>query len=244
MVPVVAIYSTFMQRALDQVIHDVCLQNLPVVFALDRGGLVGDDGPTHHGAFDLSFLRFIPNLILMAPKDENELRHMLYTAVHTPAPVAVRYPRGRGQGVATDEPLIRLPIGKGEILREGNDVLLLPLGNRVYPALEAAEGLAKLGIEAAVLNPRFIRPLDGELIGHWAKNNGKIITVEDNVKRGGFGSAVLELLAQRGINAQVRLLGLPDRFMEHGSQEQLRRQGKIDAPAIITAALALLGRNG
>jgi 1-deoxy-D-xylulose-5-phosphate synthase len=242
MVPVVAIYSTFMQRALDQVIHDVCLQNLPVVFAIDRGGLVGDDGPTHHGVFDLSFLRFIPNLILMAPKDENELRHMLHTAVHTPAPVAIRYPRGQGQGVAMDEPLTRLPIGKGEVLREGKDLLLLPVGNRVYPAIEAAEGLAKLGIEATVINPRFIRPLDGELLCHWARKTGRVITVEDNAKRGGFGSAVLELLAQHGIDAQVRLLGLPDRFMEHGTQDQLRHQGKIDPPAIISTALALLGK--
>lgn len=243
MVPVVAIYSTFMQRALDQVIHDVCLQNLPVVFAIDRGGLVGDDGPTHHGVFDLSFLRFIPNLILIAPKDENELRHMLHTAVHTPAPIAVRYPRGQGQGVAMDEPFIRLPIGKGEVLREGKDVLLLPIGNRVYPALEAAEGLVRLGIEATVINPRFIRPLDHDLITTWAKKIGKVITVEDNAKRGGFGSAVLELLAQHEIDAQVRILGLPDRFMEHGSQEQLRHQGRIDPPAIINAALALLGKS-
>ena len=242
MIPVVAIYSTFMQRALDQVIHDVCLQNLPVVFAIDRGGVVGDDGPTHHGVFDLSFLRCVPNLILMAPKDENELRHMLHTAVHTPAPVAVRYPRGQGQGVAMDEPFMRLAIGKGELLREGQDLLLLPVGNRVYPALEAAAGLAKLGVEAAVINPRFIRPLDNELITTWATKTGTVITVEDNVKRGGFGSAVLELLAQHDIDARVRTLGLPDRFMEHGPQELLRHQGKIDPPAIIDTALALLGK--
>ncbi|MEW6500522.1 MAG: 1-deoxy-D-xylulose-5-phosphate synthase [Thermodesulfobacteriota bacterium] len=244
LVPVVAIYSTFMQRALDQVIHDVCLQNLPVVFAIDRGGLVGDDGPTHHGVFDLSFLRFVPNLILMAPKDENELRHMLHTAIHTPAPVAIRYPRGAGRGVATNEPLSRLEIGKGEVLRQGKDLLLLPVGNRVYPALEAADGLAKLGIEATVLNPRFIRPIDKELICGWAEKTGKVITVEDNARHGGFGSAVLELLARHGIDARVRLLGLPDRFMEHGSQEELRHQGRIDPPAIVSTALALLGKSG
>ncbi|MEW6595130.1 MAG: 1-deoxy-D-xylulose-5-phosphate synthase [Thermodesulfobacteriota bacterium] len=244
MVPVVAIYSTFLQRALDQVIHDVCLQNLPVIFAVDRGGVVGDDGPTHHGVFDLSFLRFVPNLIFMAPKDENELRHMLYTAAHAPSPVAIRYPRGLGQGVSMDEPFSRLALGKGEVLREGKDLLLLPVGNRVYPALEAAEGLGKIGIEAAVINPRFIRPLDGELICDWAKRTGKVLTVEDNSRRGGFGSAVLELLAQQGIDAKVRLLGLPDRFMEHGTQDQLRHQAKIDAPAIISTALALLGKEG
>lgn len=240
MLPVVAIYSTFLQRALDQIIHDVCLQNLPVTFAIDRGGLVGDDGPTHHGVFDLSFLRFIPNLIFMAPKDENELRHMLYTAIHTPAPTAVRYPRGIGYGVSMDDELAKLPIGKGELLREGSDILLLPVGHRVHAALEAAEGLAKVGVQAAVINPRFIRPLDGELITAWAAKTGKVVTVEDNVKRGGFGSAVLELLAQQNVHAQAKTLGLPDRFLEHGTQEILRHKGKIDAPAIIGSALALL----
>ena len=241
--PVVAVYSTFMQRALDQVIHDVCLPNLPVTFAIDRGGVVGDDGPTHHGVFDLAFLRFIPNLLLLAPKDENELRNMLHTAVLYPGPVAVRYPRGSGVGVSFDAELQKLPIGKGELLREGEDLLLLPVGNRVYPALEAADGLAKLGISAAVINPRFVNPLDGDLICEWGKRCKRILTVEDHCRKGGFGSAVMELLSRRGLSGRVKIrqLGYPDRFMEHGPQETLYHNGKIDLPAIITAALDLVG---
>ncbi|OGQ88592.1 MAG: 1-deoxy-D-xylulose-5-phosphate synthase [Deltaproteobacteria bacterium RIFOXYD12_FULL_56_24] len=244
LLPVVAIYSTFFQRALDQIIHDVCLPNLPVTLAIDRGGLVGDDGPTHHGVFDLSFLRFIPNLVIMAPKDENELRHMLHTAILHPGPAAVRYPRGNGEGVFLDEVRQRLPLGKGELLREGEDILLLPIGNRVAAALEAATGLKKLGMEAAVINPRFIRPLDEELICEWARRTGKVITIEDNVKKGGFGSAVLELFAKKNLwGVQTKILGLPDKFMEHGTQAQLRHKGNIDAPAIIVEALALCGQN-
>ncbi|HSH13322.1 MAG TPA: 1-deoxy-D-xylulose-5-phosphate synthase [Desulfurivibrionaceae bacterium] len=245
LLPVVAIYSTFMQRALDQIIHDVCLPNLPVTFAIDRGGVVGDDGPTHHGVFDLSFLRFIPNLVLMAPKDENELRHMLHTAIFHPGPAAVRYPRGCGEGITFDTALQKLLIGKGELLREGEELLLLPVGNRVYPALEAAAGLEKLGISAAVINPRFVNPLDGDLICDWGKRCGRILTVEDNCRKGGFGSAVMELLSRRGLSGkvQVRQLGFPDRFMEHGPQELLYRNGKIDLPAIISAALELVGRH-
>lgn len=239
--PVVAIYSTFFQRALDQIIHDVCLPNLPVTFAIDRGGLVGDDGPTHHGVFDLSFLRFIPNLVLMAPKDENELQHMLYTAIFYPGPAAVRYQRGNGEGVQLSSTLEKLPLGKGELLREGDDVLLLPIGNRVYPALEAANGLEKVGIDAAVINPRFVNPLDEGLITEWAQKTGRIITIEENVRKGGFGSAVLELLSRKGLSdIEVKLLGLPDRFMEHGTQDILRHKAKIDKPAIINAAMQLL----
>ncbi len=236
--PVVAVYSTFLQRAFDQVIHDVCLPELPVVFGVDRGGVVGDDGPTHHGVFDLSFLRIIPNLVMMAPKDENELRHLLYTAMQYPKPVAIRYSRGSGLGVEMDRELQKLPFGKGELLREGNDLLLLPVGNRVYPALEAAEDLARAGISAAVINPRFVKPLDGELIAQWAGKTGRVITVEDNVRAGGFGSAVLELLQRRGLaDVRVTTLGLPDRFIEHGSQQQLWHLAKIDAAAISAAAL-------
>jgi len=243
MLPVVAVYSTFLQRALDQIIHDVCLQNLPVTFAIDRGGLVGDDGPTHHGAFDLSFFRFIPNMILMAPKDENELKHMLYTALLYPGPAAVRYPRGNGEGVSIDSAFNRLPFGKGELLREGDDILLLPVGNRVYPALEAAVGLAKLGIEAAVINPRFVKPLDSELITEWALKTGRVVTVEENTRQGGFGSAVLELLARKGLTRlSVRVLGLPDSFIEHGPQEELRQKARIDTIAIINAARDLVDR--
>ncbi len=241
MLPVVAIYSTFLQRALDQIIHDVCLQNLPVTFAIDRGGVVGDDGPTHHGVFDLSFLRFIPNLVLMAPKDEDELQHMLLTAILYPGPAAVRYPRGAGQGVPLSSTFSKLPFGKGELLKEGKDILLLPVGNRVYPAMEAAEGLAKVGIDAAVINPRFINPLDGDLIAEWAEKTGRVITIEDNVRKGGFGSAVIELLAKRRLTQiQTKLLGLPDKFIEHGTQEILWSKCKIDTPAIINAGMALM----
>ncbi len=243
MLPVVAIYSTFMQRALDQVIHDVCLPNLPVTFAIDRGGLVGDDGPTHHGVFDITILRSIPNMVFMAPKDEDELRHMLFTAISMPCPVAVRYSRGSGEGVDLSGDLQKLPFGKGELLREGSDILLLPVGNRVYPALEAAEGLLKIGVSAAVINPRFINPLDGDLITEWAVKTGKVVTIEDNVKKGGFGSAVLELFARRTVTGvTVRILGITDRFIEHGSQEMLRHITKIDTPAIISSALELVGK--
>jgi len=239
--PVVAIYSTFLQRALDQVIHDVCLQNLPVTFALDRGGVVGDDGPTHHGVFDLNYLRFIPNLVLMAPKDENELQHMLHTAIQHDGPTAVRYPRGAGEGVELSDNLSEIPIGKGELLREGKDILLLPIGNRVYPALEAAKGLEKVGIDAAVINPRFIKPLDNELIIQWAEKTGRVVTVEDNARMGGFGSAVLELLASSNhSHIKVTTLGYGDKYMEHATQEILWRKGKIDVPAIINAAMEMM----
>ncbi len=238
--PVVAVYSTFMQRALDQIIHDVCLPDLPVTMALDRAGVVGDDGPTHHGVFDLSFLRFIPNLTVMAPKDENELQHMLYTAVNHGHPVAVRYPRGTGEGVALDAGLEQLPIGKGELLREGDDLLLLPVGNRVYPALAAAEGLAKLGIKAAVINPRYIKPLDNELIGTLAERTGAMVTIEDNVKKGGFGSAVLQMLTELHINIPVRLLGYGNTFIEHATQQILWKNAGIDTAGIINGALEVL----
>lgn len=238
--PVVAIYSSFMQRSLDQIIHDMCLPNLPVTLALDRGGVVGDDGPTHHGVFDLSFLRFIPNLTVMAPKDENELQHMLFTAVNHNGPMALRYPRGEGEGIALDSTLKRLEIGKGELLREGDDVLLLPVGNRVYSALAAAEGLQKLGVSAAVINPRFIKPLDNELIGDWAQKTGHVVTIEDNVKKGGFGSAVLQMLAELHIRVPVRLLGYGNKFVEHAPQHVLWKNSGIDTPGIINATLEVL----
>jgi 1-deoxy-D-xylulose-5-phosphate synthase len=240
MLPVVAIYSTFLQRALDQIIHDVCLQNLPVTFAIDRGGVVGDDGPTHHGVFDLSFLRFIPNLVLMAPKDEDELQHMLHTAVLHPGPAAVRYPRGSGVGVPLSPSFTELGIGKGELLKSGTDILLLPVGNRVHPAMRAAAGLGKIGIDAAVINPRFIRPLDQGLILEWATKTGKVVTIEDNVKKGGFGSGVLELLAREKCLAQVKILGYGDQFIDHGPQEVLWKNAHIDSPAIINAAMELV----
>jgi len=238
--PVVALYSTFMQRALDQVIHDVCLPDLPVTFALDRGGVVGDDGPTHHGVFDLSFLRFIPNLTVMSPKDENELQHMLYTSINGDGPCAIRYPRGRGEDVALDENFRSLPMGRGELLREGGDVLLLPVGNRVYPALEAAEGLAKLGIDAAVINPRFIKPLDNELIGTWAEKCGRVVTVEDNVKKGGFGSAVLQMLHELHLTLPIRILGYGNKFIDQAPQQILWKNAGIDTAGIINGTLEVM----
>lgn len=237
--PVTAIYSSFMQRAYDQVFHDVCLQNLPVVIAMDRGGLVGDDGPTHHGVFDLSFMRHLPGLTFMAPKDENELRHMLKTALELKAPVALRYPRGAGYGVPLDKKLECLPIGKGELLREGTDLTIVAIGSTVMPAVKAAEQLAEQGISAGVVNARFIKPLDADLILAQARATGRIVTVEENVLQGGFGSAVLELLQDNGM-AQVRVkrLGIPDQYIEQGTQAQLRKDVGIDAEGIATAAAA------
>ncbi|HOI96389.1 MAG TPA: 1-deoxy-D-xylulose-5-phosphate synthase [Syntrophobacter fumaroxidans] len=239
--PVVAVYSTFLQRAFDQIVHDVCLQNLPVVFAMDRGGLVGEDGPTHHGVFDLSFLRIIPNMILMAPKDENELQHMLKTALDHHGPAAVRYPRGNGYGVAMDNNPEALPIGKGELLREGEDILLIGIGTTVYPAMEAAQRLERQGISAAVINARFVKPLDQDLIFDWARKIGKIVTIEENMLQGGFGSAVLEMLYEISFfpKSFVRL-GIPDTFVVHGPQSTLRNLYGIDADGIENAALNLL----
>ncbi|BDD87519.1 1-deoxy-D-xylulose-5-phosphate synthase [Desulfofustis limnaeus] len=241
--PVVAIYSTFFQRSYDQIIHDVCIPNLPVTLAIDRAGVVGADGPTHHGVFDLSFLRIIPNMVLMAPKDEEELRHMLFTAIGHQGPSALRYPRGIGEQVALTEELASLPIGKGELLRSGDDITLLPVGNRVHPALRAAAGLEKLGIQAAVINPRFIKPLDKDLICQWAERTGRVVTIEDNVRQGGFGSAVLELLSRCGLSGvKTSLLAHPDRFLEHGPQKTLWRNSSINSVAITEAALRLMNQ--
>ncbi|SHK06614.1 1-deoxy-D-xylulose-5-phosphate synthase [Desulforamulus aeronauticus] len=238
--PVTAIYSTFLQRAYDQVLHDVCLQNLPVVFALDRGGLVGDDGPTHHGVFDIAFLRNIPNIVLMSPKDENELQHMLNTAIYYNGPVAVRYPRGNGEGVAMDEELQCLPIGKGEVLRKGEDVVLLAVGNLVAEALQAAEKLTSRGIEATVINARFMKPLDQDLILQYARRIKKVITLEEHVLMGGFGSAVLELFETEGLcDIKIKRLGIPDEFVEHGKQNILRANYGLTAEGIVEAVLGL-----
>ena len=239
--PVVAVYSTFLQRAYDQIVHDVCLQNLPVVFAMDRGGLVGDDGPTHHGAFDLSFLRHIPNMVLMAPKDENELRHMLKTAIDHPGPAAIRYPRGNGAGAALEDDFRSLPIGRGEVLREGEDILLIAIGSVVQAAMEAAKRLEQGNIQATVLNARFIKPLDEDLILKWARRTGRIITIEENVLQGGFGSAVLEMFQEHFFFPESMIrLGLPDSFIPHGSQAILRNLHGIDADGIELAAQRLL----
>ncbi len=241
MKPVVAIYSTFLQRAYDQVLQDVCLQNLPVVFALDRGGIVGEDGPTHHGLFDFSYLRHIPNLIVMVPKDENEFQHMIKTATECSVPVAFRYPRGKGKGVTRETSLRSIDIGRGEVLREGKDILIIAIGVTVYPSLQAAEKLADVGIQAAVINARFLKPLDANLLCEWAKKTGKVLTVEENVLQGGFGSAVLELFQERGLfPIQVKRLGVPDIFLEHGSQALLRGKYGIDETGIVKGAREML----
>ena len=240
--PVVAIYSTFLQRSYDQVLHDVSIQNLPVIFALDRAGLVGADGPTHHGVFDLAYLRSIPNMVVMAPKDENELQSMVKTAlVYEGGPIAFRYPRGTGIGVKMSTELQPLPIGKSEVVREGEDVLVIAIGNRVYPALEAAQTLADSGISATVLNARFVKPLDTATILPLAESIGKVITIEDGVVMGGFGSAVLEAIAEAGIaNVQVTNLGIPDEFIEHGETQQLYALCQCDATAIVRAAKTMV----
>jgi 1-deoxy-D-xylulose-5-phosphate synthase len=240
-IPVVAIYSTFMQRAYDQILHDVCLQKLPVVLAMDRGGIVGSDGPTHHGLFDFSYLRHIPNLVVMAPKDENELQHMLKTAVNCGRPVSLRYPRGNGWGGNLDLEMKELPIGKAEVLRRGKDMVILAIGVTVRPALEAASRLQNQGIEAAVINARFVKPLDEELFCSLAAEGRPLITVEENALQGGFGSAVLELFEEKGFtNIAVKRLGIPDVFVEHGAQDDLRHKYGIDAEGIFQAALTLL----
>ncbi len=240
-VPIVAIYSTFLQRAYDQVLHDVCLQKLPVVFALDRGGIVGEDGPTHHGLFDFSYLRSIPHMVIMAPKDENELQHMLKTAVECGVPVSIRYPRGSGVGVPLDEKPACIEIGKAEIVREGKDVGVMAIGSTVYPALDAAEELAGEGIEATVVNSRFVKPLDRALLCEVATACKKILIVEENVLMGGFGSAVLEIFEEERISGvTVKRLGIGDTFVEQGTQAELRQQQGIDAHGIARGVRALL----
>ncbi|HEX6635348.1 MAG TPA: 1-deoxy-D-xylulose-5-phosphate synthase [Usitatibacter sp.] len=235
--PVVAIYSTFLQRAYDQLIHDVALQNLPVVFALDRGGLVGADGPTHHGAFDLSYLRCIPNMTVMAPADENECRQMLYTAFTLETPSAVRYPRGSGTGVEVQQEMKALAVGRGEVRREGRKVAILAFGSMLKPALEAAGEL-----NATVANMRFVKPLDRDLVFRLAASHELLVTVEENVVAGGAGSAVEEALAAEGFSVPVLSLGLPDRFVEHGDPAQLLADCGLDAAGIAKSVRERLGR--
>ena len=239
--PVAAIYSTFTQRAYDQIFHDICLQKLPVTLALDRAGLVGDDGPTHHGAFDLSYLRHLPELTVMAPKDENELQQMLKTAVYSGRPMALRYPRGAGFGVPLDQDIRELPIGKGELLTEGKDLSIIAIGNMVHPALEAARLLAGEGIQATVINARFVKPLDRELILETARRTGVVVTVEENALMGGFGSAVLELLSEADCSdVRVKRVGIPDHYIEQGSQSQLRADLGLDAAGIAATCKAFI----
>lgn len=240
--PVVAVYSTFMQRGYDQIVHDVCLQNLPVVFALDRAGLVGEDGPTHHGVFDLTYLRSLPNMVLMAPKDGRELKQMLRTAIEHSGPAAVRYPRLDCPYPVGDESWPTLPIGKGEVLRQGGDLLLVAVGAMVLTALEAAELLSRQGIEATVVNARFIKPLDQDLLLRYAAKIGRVVTLEENTVLGGFGSAVLELFAASGITVSTLCLGVPDYFVPHGSrQEQLELIG-LTPESICKTVTGWIGR--
>jgi len=238
--PVVAIYSTFLQRAFDQIIHDVCLTNLPVVFCIDRGGLVGEDGQTHHGHLDVTYLRSLPNMICMAPKDENELRHMLYTALQHPGPAAIRYPRGRGVGVSLDPGYRVLPIGEAEVVREGKDLIILALGTMVGPSLEAAKTLEQEGLSVGVVNCRFVKPLDPRL-ADYARSVGKVIVVEENIRQGGLSSALLELFNDQEVrDVSVKRIGLPDKFVEHGPVEVLRAKYGLDREGILKTARELV----
>lgn len=242
MKPVVALYSTFLQRAYDQVVHDVATQNLPVTFCIDRGGLVAEDGTTHHGAFDFAFLRHVPNMVVTAPKDENELQHLVKTCTSYDGPASVRYARGVSLGVAMDpEPQV-LPIGKGELMREGTDVAIVAIGVTVWPAVQAAERLAQEGISTAVINARFAKPLDTELIVKTAKNVRYLVTVEEGCKMGGFGSSVLEVLSDEGVShLRTKIIGLPDWYIEQGPQDLLRERYGLTADGIYTRVKALLG---
>jgi 1-deoxy-D-xylulose-5-phosphate synthase len=233
MKPVVAIYSTFLQRGYDQLIHDVAIQNLPVMFAIDRGGLVGADGPTHHGAFDLSYLRCVPNMTVMTPADENECRQMLYTAYTMNTPTAVRYPRGTGPGVAIEPTMTALPVGRGEVRRRGRGLALLAFGSMLAPCLQAGEAL-----DATVVNMRFVKPLDLDLLREMAATHDRLVTVEENVVMGGAGSAVAEALAALGLSVSIQHLGLPDAFVEHGDPAGLLRECGLDSEGIVNQVRA------
>lgn len=242
MKPVAAIYSTFLQRAYDSVLHDICMQKLHVTLCLDRAGLVGDDGYTHHGVFDYAYLRSMPEMTIMAPKDENELRHMLKTAVDYDGPVSVRYPRGSGVGVEINEPMHSLPIGKAEVLREGKDVCLWAIGSMVQSALQVAAKLAEQGISAGVVNMRFAKPLDKELLLAHAAQYGKIVTLEEGALQGGVGSAVMETLNEAKILQQCRVLtlGIPDEFVLHGNKKLLMKDLGLDVDAIVSKTIAMV----
>jgi len=242
--PVVAIYSTFLQRAFDQIVHDVCIEAHPVTFAIDRGGIVGEDGATHHGLFDLSYLRCLPNMVVMSPKDENELRRMLMTAIHHPGPIALRYPRGTGTGVPLDDRTAPIEVGKAELVCEGqtpDDLLIIAIGRTVEEALKARRILNdEHGLTAAVINARFVKPLDIDLIGSYAARSPHVVTVEENTLPGGFGSAVMEALLDANISGfKIKRVGIDDVFVDHGPQKLLRRLYGVDADAIVDAALKL-----
>jgi 1-deoxy-D-xylulose-5-phosphate synthase len=240
--PFCAIYSTFLQRAFDQVVHDVCLQNLPVVFCMDRGGLSGDDGPTHHGLFDISYLRGVPNLIHMVPKDEDELADMMYTAMLHEGPSAIRYPRGTGPGVAVKDSPVALEIGRAEVIRDGAGVAIWGLGAMLPEALRLAELLQREGIDAAVINPRFAKPIDAQAVRAFAAKCGLFVTLEDHVLAGGFGSAVLETVNELQLPVEVVRVGWPDEFIEHGKVEALRAKYGLTAEAALEKARPYLAR--
>jgi 1-deoxy-D-xylulose-5-phosphate synthase len=234
--PVCAIYSTFLQRAFDQLIHDVCLQDLNVKFFLDRGGIAGGDGPTHHGLLDIAYLRGVPNMMIMAPKDEAEMRDMMFTMIEYVGPAAMRYPRGNGQGVPLDRELQLLEIGKAELLRDGGEIAIVAYGSMAHPSLQAAENLAKAGIETTVVNARFVKPLDSALLLALARTKRMIVTVEEAYLAGGFGSAVIELLEENGLQDKVRVIrmGIPDRIVTHGDPKLLLAKYGLDADGIYT----------
>jgi 1-deoxy-D-xylulose-5-phosphate synthase len=239
--PVVAMYATFLQRAYDQVVHDVATQNLPVTFCIDRGGLVAEDGTTHHGAFDYAYLRHVPNMVVMAPKDENELQHMVKTCLTYNGPASVRYPRGVSLGVEMDREPTALPIGKGELLRDGKDVAIVAVGVTVWQAVRAAERLEQEGISAAVVNARFVKPLDKDLIVGVARRVRYLVTVEEGCKMGGFGSAVLEALSDEGVtHLRTKLIGLPDWYIEQGPQDLLREKYGLTAEGIYQSVKVLM----
>jgi 1-deoxy-D-xylulose-5-phosphate synthase len=242
--PVVAMYATFLQRAYDQVVHDVATQNLPVTFCIDRGGLVAEDGTTHHGAFDYAYLRHMPNMVIMAPKDENELQHMLKTGLQYEGPASVRYPRGVSMGVPMDRELKVLPVGKAELLRDGTDVAIIAIGVSVWPAVNAAEQLNQEGLSTAVINARFVKPLDEELIVSVAKRVRYVITVEEGCKMGGFGSAVLEALSDAGVTGvRTKILGLPDWYIEQGPQDLLRERYGLTTDGIYRGVKELVTKS-
>ena len=238
--PVVAIYSTFLQRAFDQVVHDVCLQNLPVVFAVDRAGLVGEDGATHHGAFDISYLRTIPNLTIMSPANENEMGKMVKTAFFHNGPVAIRYPKDQGIGAGVQNPLEDITIGKAEILRDGKDVAIIGIGPIINEGVAAADELQKKGISCMVINARFAKPLDEEVILDAAKRTKNMITVEENSLAGGFGSSVNEVLQRHGVKANLRTIGLPDKFIDQGTKKELNEMFGLSREGIKKAVLGMV----
>jgi 1-deoxy-D-xylulose-5-phosphate synthase len=240
--PVCAIYSTFLQRAFDPIVHDVCLQKLPVVFCMDRAGLSGDDGPTHHGLFDIGYLRSIPDIVLMSPKDEDELADMMKTAIDIPGPSAIRYPRGVVVGVARKAEPQSLPIGKAELIQDGADVAILGLGPMLAQGRELAALIERYGYSAAVINPRFIKPIDKEMIERYASRVAAFVTFEDHVKMGGFGSAVVEALEEMGASVPVIRIGWPDQFIEHGKVDALRARHGLTAEAALAQVLPLLTR--